>query len=126
MSKTIMDTKATLFEGVIAEFNWGQREPRYRLVDISTYNPTSTQIEQEATLKEQIALYLCWCGGIAASDKVNSTGHFTSEPVLARRNQYVLALLNRMTREQPNHPALIVLANDYKKAVERAQGLVFF
>ena len=33
-------------------------------------------------------------------------------------------LLARMADEQPNHPALIVLANDYQNAVEKAQGLV--
>ena len=124
MAQSLMDTKATLFEGVIIEFDWGQRGPKYRTVDITKYQPTSSQIDQEGTLKEQMALYLCWCGGVAASDKANNTGYFTSNDILTRRNQYVHALLTRTMREQPNHPALIVLANDYKKAVEKAKGLV--
>ena len=90
---------------------------------MAQYNPTATQIDQEGTLKEQIALYLCWCAGVAASDKANKTGLFTSNAVLTRRNMIVTTIYNRMTREQPHYPALIVLANDYQKAINK--GLVF-
>ena len=123
MAQPIMDAKITLFEGVLTEFNWGQRDPVYRTVDLSQYNPTEHQINQDGTLKEQIALYLCWCAKVAASDKANKTAHFASHTVLARRNMIVTAILNRMTREQAHHPALFVLANDYQNAIKK--GLVF-
>ena len=122
MSKPLIDTKAILFEGVLTEIIWGQRNPQYRSVDFSVYNPTTTQIDQEGTLKEQISLYLCWCGGMAASDKTNNTGN--SNDILIRRNQIVHALLTRMTREQLNYPALIVLANDYQTALPKTTRLV--
>ena len=123
MTKPTMDAKITLFEGVLTEFQWGQRDPVYRTIDMTNYNPTELQIDQEGTLKEHIALYLCWCAGVAASDKANKTGHFASVPVLTRRNMIVTAIFNRMTREQPHHPALVVLANDFQNAINK--GLVF-
>ena len=122
MSKPIMDAKITLFEGVLTEFNWGQRNPIYRSVDMAQYNPTETQVDQEGTLKEQIALYLCWCAWVASSDKANQTNHFKSNAILTRRNMIVTAILNRMTREQAHHPALVVLAKDFQNAVNK--GLV--
>ena len=123
MAQPIMDTKTTLFEGVLTEFNWGQRNQQYRSVNFTQYNPTSQQIDQEGTLKEQIALYICWCASIAASDRANGTGTFSTNDILTQRNMIVTALYTRMTREQPNHPALIVLANDYQNAVNK--GLVY-
>ena len=123
MAKPIMDAKITLFEGVLTEFNWGQHDPIYRTVDMAQYNPTEQQVDQEGALKEQIALYLRWCAVVAASDKTNKTGHFSSNAILTRRNTIVSTILNRMTREQPHHPALLVLANDYQNAINK--GLVF-
>ena len=120
-----MDAKATLFEGVLIEFNWGQRNQQYRSLDLSAYTPSAERISKEGTLSEQIALYLCWCAHITATDKSRNTGHFTSQPSLVLRNQCVHAILNRMAIDQPNHPALIVLANDCQLAVQKAQGLVF-
>ena len=123
MAQPIMDTKLTLFEGVLTEINWGQRNQQYRSVDYSLYNPTAAQVDQEGTLKEQIALYICWCASVAASDRANKTSIFSSNEILTRRSTIVSALLTRMSREQPNHPALIILANDYNNAVQK--GLVY-
>ena len=118
-----MDTKTTLFEGILTEFNWGHRNAQYRSINYSLYNPTADQVNQEGTLKEQIALYICWCASVAASDRANKTAIFASPEILTRRNMIVSTILARMMREQPNHPALIVLANDYNNAV--LKGLVY-
>ena len=125
MAKPTMDAKATLFEGILIEFNWGQRNHQFRSLDISSYTPNPDRISQEGALKDQIALYLLWCSHIAGLDKTNKTAIFTSVNVLTLRNNCVHAILNRMQNEQPNHPALIVLGNDCQIAIKKAQGLVF-
>ena len=121
MDKPIMDAKATLFEGILLEFNWGQHSQQFRSLDLSKFVPSADRILTEGALKDQIALYLRWGSHIAALDKAN----FASSNVLAIRNQCVHAILTRMQNEQPNHPALIVLGNDCQIAIQKAQGLVF-
>ena len=114
-----MDTKNKLFEGVLTEFNWGQQLPQHRITNLNEYQPTVEYIEQEGALKSHIATYLNWCGGVAHSDKNNQTALFNSPNVLSKRNTIATALFNRLARERPNHPALIVLARDWEKELEK-------
>ena len=119
-----MDAKATLFEGILIEFDWGQHSQKYRALDLKGFVPLPDTILQEGTLREQIALYLTWCAYLVTTDKANKTDVFRAPETLARRNACVHAVLNRMTNEKPNHPALIVLGNDCQRAILKAQGLV--
>ena len=119
-----MDAKATLFEGILIEFDWGQHSQQFRSLDLKSFSPSADAITQEGTLKDQIALYLTWCAYIVATDKANQTDLFRAQETLVLRNSCVHAILNRMTNEKPNHPALIVLGNDCQRAILKAQGLV--
>ena len=125
IDKPAMDAKATLFEGILLEFNWGQHTQQFRSLDLNGFTPNADRILTEGALKDQIAVYLRWCSHIAAMDKSNNSANFSSHTVLAIRNKCVHAILHRMQNEQPNHPALIVLGNDCQIAIQKAQGLVF-
>ena len=124
MARPSMDAKATLFEGILTEFDWGQQSHQFRSLDLKAFSPTANAMLQEGTLKNQIALYLTWCAYIVATDKANQTDVFRAQATLVLRNSCVHAILTRMTNEQPNHPALIVLGNDCQRAIQKAQGLV--
>ena len=116
-----MEGKAVLFEGIMLEINWGQKQAKYRVSDPAQYNPSLESIRSEETVKGHMARYLNWCGLMAQIDKTQKTAHFSSPAVLAKRNTLVLAFIERLTAEQPNHPALIVLGKDIHMATLRHQ-----
>ena len=107
-----MNPKAALFENVLLEFNWGQKRPKYRITNPAQFEPEPLRVQDTKTFKDHAALYLNWCGAMVQQDKIQNTAHFTSPAVLARRSDWVLAILERMSNDSPNHPALIVLGKD--------------
>merc|ERR1711914_10638 len=73
IDKPAMDAKATLFEGILLEFNWGQHTQQFRSLDLNGFTPNADRILTEGALKDQIAVYLRWCSHIAAMDKSNNS-----------------------------------------------------
>ena len=116
-----MDPKAALFENILLEFNWGQKRPKFRITDPGQFNPEPGRILDTKTFKDHAALYLNWCGAMVQRDKMQKTAHFSSPAVLAQRSEWVLAILERMSADSPNHPALIVLGKDIHLATVRQQ-----
>ena len=116
-----MEGKAVLFEGIMLEINWGQKKAQYRVPNPAAYNPTDESIRTEDTINGHIARYLNWCGLMVQIDKTQNTAHFTSPACLTKRNKLILAFIERLTAEKPNHPALIVLGKDLHAATLRHQ-----
>ena len=111
-----MDPKASIFEAILLEFNWGQRRPIYRITNPDQFTPDPERILDTKTFKDHAALYLNWCGAMVQRDKTNGTQLFTSPAVVSRRSDWILAIFERMSTDCPNHPALIVLAKDVHQA----------
>ena len=116
-----MNCKAILFEMVMSEFDWGQHSDQNRLTSLAEFNPTTEQIRLEGNLKTHIARYMNWTGAMAHADRTNNTGHFKSPATLAKRNDWTMAMYDRLVSEAPNHPALIVLAKDLHMVAQKAQ-----
>ena len=121
-----MDPKAALFENVLLEFNWGQKRPKYRITNPAQFEPEPLRVLDTKTFKDHAALYLNWCGAMVQKDKVQKTAHFTSPAVLAQRSDWVLAILERMSNDSPNHPALIVLGKDMHLASQKQRKCIHF
>ena len=70
-------------------------------------------------VRNHAALYLNWCGAMVQLNKKQQTSIFTSPAVLNQRSEWVLAILERMSNDSLNHPALIVLGKDLHMAQQQ-------
>ena len=116
-----MDPKASIFEAILLEFNWGQKRIKYRITNPDQFTPDPERILDTKTFIDHAALYLNWCGAMVQRDKANGTNLFTSPAVISRRSDWILAIFERMSTDCPNHPALIVLAKDMHQAKVRQE-----
>ena len=111
-----MDPKASIFEAILLEFNWGQKRPKYRITNPDQFMPEPARILDTKNFKDHAALYLNWCGAMVQQDKAKGSNRFTSPAIVAKRSDWILAIFERMSTDCPNHPALIVLAKDMHQA----------
>ena len=120
-----MDGKAALFERILCEFNWGQHLAQNRLQKPEEFQLTAEQVSTTNNLNRCISRYINWANGMSQLDAQKKTGTFTTPPYLARRNQLVNAIYQRLKDDRPNHTALIVLANDMRLATQNTNRTVF-